>query len=214
MAGDAMQPFSVLTAIAVPLTIHKIDTGMILPGRYMRQHRRPGHDYAAAFLHDVRFDENENPRADCPLNQDAYRGATILVAGSDFGCGSSREGAAYAVLDYGFKAMIAPSFGDIFYGNCLQNGILPVVLPDAVVQGIWRQLDKAPGVQMTIDLPAQEVAAPDGSHYGFEIEPVRKERLLRGLDDIDVTLQHQGMIEEFETSRANRFPWLPKATNI
>ena len=140
-----MEPFTRLTSVAAPLEVAKIDTGMILPGRYMRRHRRPGHDYAEAFLHDLRFDEKEQPRPDFSLNQPAYRGARILVTDVDFGCGSSREGAAYAVLDFGLRALIGPSFGDIFFGNCMQNGILPVVLPFETISALWAQLRAKPG---------------------------------------------------------------------
>src|SRR6516225_9211294 len=126
-----MLPFTVLTAVAAPLEIAKIDTGMILPGRYMRRHRRPGHDYGEAFLYDLRFDERGAPRNDCALNGPEYRNAEILVTGADFGCGSSREGAAFAVMDFGLRALIGPSFGEIFEVNCLQNGIPAITLPEA-----------------------------------------------------------------------------------
>src|ERR1700710_3103964 len=145
-----MEPFKTLTAVAAPVEIAKIDTGMILPGRYMRQHRRPGHNYSEAFLHDLRFDEKERPRPDFPLNIPAYQGAQILVTDADFGCGSSREGAAYAVLDFGLRALIGPSFGDIFYANCLQNGLLPIVLPYEAIHSLWRQLRAVPGAKITI----------------------------------------------------------------
>src|SRR5688572_30164552 len=132
-----MTPFTTLTAVAAPLDIAKIDTGMIAPGRFQRIRRRPGHaDYADVFLHDLRSDEDAQPRADFVLNQPAYLGARILVTGPDFGCGSSRESAAYSVLDFGVRALIGPSFGDVFVGNCMQNGIVPVVLPIAAVQEI------------------------------------------------------------------------------
>jgi 3-isopropylmalate/(R)-2-methylmalate dehydratase small subunit len=202
-----MKPFTVLTAVAVPLAIDKIDTGMILPGRYMRRHRRPGHDYASAFLHDLRFDAHESPRRDCALNDDAYRGAEIMVVGADFGCGSSREGAAYAVLDYGLRALVAPSFGEIFQANCLQNGILPVRLAQAAVEELWRQLSSRPGCRISIDLPAQTLVAPDASVHAFEINETRKLRLLQGLDDIDVTLQHREAIAEYEVRLRDRRSW-------
>lgn len=206
-----MQPFTRLTAVAAPIEVAKIDTGMILPGRYMRRHRRPGHDYAEAFLHDLRFDQDEKRRPDFPLNQPAYRDARILVTDADFGCGSSREGAAYAVLDFGLRALVGPSFGDIFFGNCMLNGVLPVVLPDRAIKELWRQLRERPGAEMTIDLERQVVVAPNGNVYGFDINPVRKDRLLRGIDDIDFTLAHESQIAAFEASRQKRFPWLPKA---
>jgi 3-isopropylmalate/(R)-2-methylmalate dehydratase small subunit len=204
-----MNPFVTLTAIAAPVEIAKIDTGMILPGRYMRRHRRPGHDYSEAFLHDLRFDEKEQPRPDFSLNQPAYKGSEILVTDADFGCGSSREGAAYAVLDFGLRALIGPSFGDIFYANCLQNGVLPIVLPYPAIHGLWRQLRAMPGATITIDLPAQSVIAPDGSAFGFEINALRRQRLIDGVDDIDVTLGYVEAITAFEAARQTGMPWLP-----
>ena len=204
-----MEAFTTLTAVAAPLEIAKIDTGMIAPGRFQRIRRRPGHaDYADGFLHDLRFDENDMPRAGFVLNQPAYRGAGILVTGPDFGCGSSRESAAYSVLDYGVRALIGPSFGDVFVGNCMQNGIVPVVLPIDAVQALWRQLKAAPGVAMTVDLRAQTVTVPDGAVHRFEIDPTRKERLLKGLDDVGVTLEHLPQIEAFENEYRRRRPWL------
>ena len=206
-----MQPFTVLTAVAAPLEIAKIDTGMILPGRYMRRHRRPGHDYGEAFLYDLRFDDNGKPRADFPTNQPAYRDAKILVTDQDFGCGSSREGAAFAVMDFGLQALIGVSFGEIFQGNCIQNGIVAVTLPEAAIHDLWRQLREKPGAEITIDLPNQTVTAPDGNLHGFDISPLRKDRLVRGIDDIDVTLEYRDAIEAFETRRRAAVPWLPTA---
>jgi len=206
-----MQPFTVLTAVAAPLEIAKIDTGMILPGRYMRRHRRPGHDYGEAFLYDLRFDDKGQPRADFPTNQPAYRDAKILVSDQDFGCGSSREGAAFAVMDFGLQALVGVSFGEIFQGNCIQNGIVAVTLPEAAIHDLWRQLREKPGAEITIDLPNQTVIAPDGSVHGFDISPLRKDRLVRGIDDIDVTLEYRDAIEAFETRRRAAVPWLPTA---
>jgi 3-isopropylmalate/(R)-2-methylmalate dehydratase small subunit len=206
-----MQPFTVLTAVAAPLEFPNIDTGMILPGRYMRRHRRPGHDYGEAFLYDLRFDEGGKPRADFVLNEPAYRDAKILATDRDFGCGSSREGAAFAVLDYGLRALVGPSFGEIFQVNCIQNGILAVSLGESVVHELWRQLRARPGIEITIDLPDQVVVAPDGKRHRFDISPLRKERLLRGVDDIDVTLEYLENIERFEIARRTKQPWLPTA---
>jgi 3-isopropylmalate/(R)-2-methylmalate dehydratase small subunit len=206
-----MQPFTVLTAVAAPLEFPNIDTGMILPGRYMRRHRRPGHDYGEAFLYDLRFDEGGRPRTDFVLNEPAYRDAKILVTDRDFGCGSSREGAAFAVLDYGLRALVGPSFGEIFQVNCIQNGILAVSLGESVVHELWRQLRARPGVEITIDLPDQVVVAPGGKRHRFDISPLRKERLLRGVDDIDVTLEYLEKIERFEMARRTKQPWLPMA---
>jgi len=204
-----MQPFTVLTAVAAPLEIAKIDTGMILPGRYMRRHRRPGHDYGEAFLYDLRFDEKSQPKPDFPTNQPAYRDAKILVTAADFGCGSSREGAAFAVTDFGLKALIGPSFAEIFQGNCIQNGIPAVTLAEQDVHELWRQLRARPGSEITIDLPNQKVIAPDGTAFTFDISPLRKDRLIRGIDDIDATLEHRDAIEAFEARRRAALPWLP-----
>jgi 3-isopropylmalate/(R)-2-methylmalate dehydratase small subunit len=206
-----MLPFTVLTAVAAPLEIAKIDTGMILPGRYMRRHRRPGHDYGEAFLYDLRFDDTGKPRRDFVLNKPAYRDAKILVTDSDFGCGSSREGAAFAVLDFGLRALVGPSFGEIFQVNCLQNGVLAITLTEASIHHLWQQLDQTPGAEITIDLPNQVVVAPDGKRFSFEISALRKERLVRGIDDIDVTLKQRDVIEAFEAKRRAAYPWLPTA---
>ena len=206
-----MLPFTVLTAVAAPLEIAKIDTGMILPGRYMRRHRRPGHDYGEAFLYDLRFDEAGKPRPDFVLNDPVYRGTKILATGSDFGCGSSREGAAFAVMDYGLRALVGPSFGEIFQVNCIQNGILALTLPEKIIHDLWQQLRAQPGVEITIDLPNQSLIAPDGTKHTFDISPLRKDRLVRGIDDIDVTLEYRDAIESFELKRRAAMPWLPTA---
>jgi 3-isopropylmalate/(R)-2-methylmalate dehydratase small subunit len=207
----SMQPFTVLTAVAAPLEIASVDTGMILPGRYMRRHRRPGHDYGEAFLYDLRFDEAGRPRAEFVLNDPAYRDAKILVTDRDFGCGSSREGAAFAVMDFGLRALVGSSFGEIFQVNCIQNGILAITPPETVIQDLWRQLRERPGAEMTIDLANQSLIAPDRSAHTFEISPLRKDRLVRGIDDIDVTLEYRDAIESFELKRRAAMPWLPTA---
>jgi 3-isopropylmalate/(R)-2-methylmalate dehydratase small subunit len=206
-----MHPFTVLTAVAAPLEIAKIDTGMILPGRFMRRHRRPGHDYSEAFLYDLRFDERGRPRADFVLNLPAYRDAKILVTDGDFGCGSSREGAAFAVMDFGLQALVGPSFGEIFQVNCIQNGILAITLAEPIIRDLWQQLRKKPGAELTIDLPNQVLIAPDKTAHPFDISPLRKDRLVRGIDDIDVTLEYRDAIESFEAKRRAKIPWLPTA---
>jgi 3-isopropylmalate/(R)-2-methylmalate dehydratase small subunit len=206
-----MQPFTVLTAVAAPLEIASVDTGMILPGRYMRRHRRPGHDYGEAFLYDLRFGEAGRPRDDFVLNDPAYRDAKILVTDRDFGCGSSREGAAFAVMDFGLRALVGPSFGEIFQVNCIQNGILAITLAETIIRDLWRQLRERPGAEMTIDLPNQSLIAPDRGAHPFDISPLRKDRLVRGIDDIDVTLEYRDAIESFEAKRRATMPWLPTA---
>jgi 3-isopropylmalate/(R)-2-methylmalate dehydratase small subunit len=204
-----MQPFTTVRAVAAPLDLAKIDTGTIVPVRFHRLRRRPGHaDYADAFLHDLRFDEQDRPRAEFVLNRPVYRGAAILVTGADFGCGSSRESAAYAVLDYGIRALIGASFGDVFTANCLQNGVLPVVLPEDTVKDLSRQLHDTPGAMVEVDLANQVVTAPDGTRHGFVIDPTRKQRLLEGLDDVGVTFTHLAAIEAFEGRYREEMPWI------
>jgi 3-isopropylmalate/(R)-2-methylmalate dehydratase small subunit len=203
-----MEPFTRLEASAVVLDIANVDTGMILPGRFMRKPRRVGEaTYADAFLHDLRFDAQGRRRLDCVLNDCRFAGAQILITAADFGCGSSREGAAYAVLDYGFRALIGPSFGDIFYGNCLQNGVLPVVLAEARVQHLRAIVRRDPQARFSIDLEAQTAACADGTTFDFGIDPTRKQRLLAGLDDVGVTLSHLAAIEAFEAEQHARMPW-------
>ena len=204
-----MEPFARLEATAVVLDIAKIDTGMIIPGRFMRKPRVRGEaTYARAFLHDLRFGPEGEPRPECVLNDPAFAAARILVTAADFGCGSSREGAAYAVLDYGFRALIGPGYGDIFYANCLQNGLLPIVLDDAKVERLRALVRRDPQARITIDLEAQTVSCPDGTAFGFAIDPTRKERLLAGLDDVGVTMTHLPAIEAFEAAHHARMPWL------
>ena len=202
-----MLVFTVLTAVALPLEIPQIDTGSILPGRFMRRHRRPGNDYSDAFLHDLRFDEMGAPRHSFPLNQPQYRQAKILVSGAEFGCGSAREAAVYALMDYGFKALIGVGFADMFYNNCLQNGVLPVVLPEATIREIWATLRRAPGAALKIDLRNQTVTDSEGDLHTFEINPRRKECLLQGIDDIDLTLEHASEIAAYEAARRRKRPW-------
>lgn len=204
-----MEPFTRLEATAVVLDIAKIDTGMIIPGRFMRKPRRKGEaTYAQAFLHDLRFDGEGRPRPDCVLNDPRSAGAQILLTAADFGCGSSREGAAYAVLDYGFRALVGPSFGDIFYGNCLQNGVLPVVLEEAQLERLRASVRADPRARIAIDLEAQTVTTPDGARWAFAIDATRKQRLLEGLDDVGVTLGDLAAIEAFEEQHRARMPWL------
>ena len=203
-----MRPFTTLTAVAAPLDLPKVDTGMIISARYTRRRRGGGHgDYAEFFLHDLRFDADGRERPDFVLNRPAFRRAPILVTGVDFGCGSSREAAAYAVLDYGVRALVGPGFGDIFRENCALNGIVTVVLAHDAVRDISAQLLARPGAEMTVDLEAQRVVAPDGAVHAFEIDAMRKERLLRGLDPVAQTLERLAEIEAFESRAARVRPW-------
>ena len=201
-----MQPFTKVTAIAAPLEQSNIDTDQIIPARFLRRLRVPGYEKLA--FHDIRYDADGKDRADFVLNQAPYRNAKILVTGANFGCGSSREGAVYVMFDYGIRSVIAPSFGDIHYGNELQNGMLPVVLPDAVCQKLRRQLRDKPGAEIGVDLEAQTVTGPDGATYRFDIDANHKERLLKGLDDIGLVMQNISEIEAFEKKHHEALPWL------
>ena len=201
-----MQPFTTLTAIAAPLEMANIDTDKIIPARFLRKARGPGYEKLA--FHDIRFDADGRENAGFVLNQAPYRDAKILVAGANFGCGSSREAAVYVLYDYGIRAVIAPSFGDIHYGNELQNGMLPVILPDDTCSALRRQLCARPGAQISIDLTAQTVTAPDGASHRFDIDASHKERLLKGLDDIGLVLQNITDIEAFERKHHAELPWL------
>ena len=201
-----MEPFTQLTAVAAPIDIVNCDTDRILPARLLRKPRVPG--YERWLFHDVRFDPQGQERPEFVLNQAPYRAARILVAGANYGCGSSREQAVYAMVDYGIRSVIAPSFGDIHYGNALQNGFLPIVLPEADCARLRDQLHAAPGARLTIDLPAQTVTGPDGAIHRFEIDPAAKERLVKGLDDIGLVLQHAERIEGFEERYLAEQPWV------
>ncbi len=201
-----MQSFTKLTAVAAPLDMANIDTDKIIPARYLRKLRGPGYEKLA--FYDIRYDANGNDRPDFILNQAPYRNAKILVAGANFGCGSSREAAVYVLYDYGIRSVIAPSFGDIHYGNELQNGMLPVTLPDEICQKLRRQLHGQPGAQIGVDLESQTVTGSDGATYRFDIDPNHKERLLKGLDDIDLVMQNLNEIEAFEKRHHRELPWL------
>lgn len=201
-----MKPFSKLTAVAAPLDMANIDTDKIIPARYLRKPREPGYD--PYLFYDLRFDTSGRERPDFVLNQPAYRKAAILVAGANFGCGSSREGAVYAMLDHGIRSVIAPSFGDIHYANELQNGMLPVILPEEICASLRSQLHARPGAEITIDLESQTVTAPDGTAHAFAIDAVYRERLLKGLDEVGLVLEYLPQIEAFEQRHYREMPWL------
>jgi 3-isopropylmalate/(R)-2-methylmalate dehydratase small subunit len=201
-----MQPFTRITAVAAPLDLANIDTDKIIPARFLRRLREPGYEKLA--FHDIRYEADGKDRPDFVLNQAPYKSAKILVAGANFGCGSSREAAVYVMWDYGIRSVIAPSFGDIHYGNELQNGMLPVVLPDSTCQKLRQQLREKPGAQIGIDLESQTVTGPDGATYRFDIDANHKERLLKGLDDIGLVMQNIKEIEAFEKKHHAELPWL------
>jgi 3-isopropylmalate/(R)-2-methylmalate dehydratase small subunit len=195
-----------LTAIAAPLDLPNVDTDRIIPARFLRKPRSAG--YGQFCFHDLRIraDGTEDPAF--VLNRPAYREARILVAGENFGCGSSREGAVWALAGRGIRAVVAPSFGDIFAGNCLKNGLLPVVLPADAVGALSAALHREPGARIAIDLPAQTLAGPDGVVHRFGIDPFWKEALLDGLDEIGLTERRAAEIAAFEARHAAEWPWV------
>jgi len=203
-----MQPFQTLTATAAKLDQVNVDTDQIIPKQFLKKIERTG--FGIHLFHDWRFidDAGQKQNPDFILNQPRYQGAQILVAGDNFGCGSSREHAPWALLDYGFRSIIAPSFADIFYNNCAKNGILLVALPEASVQQLFIEIEENAGCELTVDLPNQKVQSPKGLEFSFEIDPFVKHRLLNGLDDIGWTLQFQSEIEKFETSYQKQAPWM------
>ena len=200
-----MEPFTTLQAVAVPLDLPNVDTDQIVPARFLGLPRPKQVD---AMFHDLRLDANGAPRPDFVLNRPEYRGARILVADRNFGCGSSRENAVTVMVDNGFRAFVAPSFGDIFFNNCFQNGVLPVRLPAARVDALRALLRASPGASLTIDLAAQTVSAPDGGVDAFEIDSFRRDCLLQGVDEISLTLGHAEEIARFEEQARTARPWV------
>jgi 3-isopropylmalate/(R)-2-methylmalate dehydratase small subunit len=202
-----MEPFVRLTAVAAPIDLPNVDTDRIIPARFLR--KPPGSpDYARYCFHDVRFDEGGRERPDFVLNQAPFRAARILVAAPNFACGSSREAAVWVLRAYGVRCVVAPSFGDIFFENCAKNGSLAVVVPAELSADLRRQLHERPGALMTVDLEAQALTAPDGTRHAFTVDPFRRECLLRGQDDIALTLSHESAIAAFEQRRRAEMPWL------
>jgi len=196
-----MKPFTTLTAVAVPLDIVNVDTDRIIPARFLRQPRSAGYE---KFL----FADLREADGSFVFDRAEYKGAQILVAADNFGCGSSREGAVWALAGSGLRAWIAPSFGDIFFENSFKNGVLAIVLPEARVASIRAALEANPGASMSIDLGKQTVSGPDGHVDHFEIDPFRKECLLAGVDEIDLTLKHEAEIAAYESRRRQERPWL------
>lgn len=203
-----MDPFVRLDGRAVPLDVANIDTDQLIPKQFLKTVEREG--LGKGLLFDFRFDEAGNPKPDFILNKPEYKGSSVLIAGDNFGCGSSREHAPWALMDYGFKAIIAPSYADIFYNNCFSNGLLPVVLPEAQVRELMAEALGGNHV-FTVDLAEQVVVSPSGKRFSFEIDPTRKEKLLKGLDAIGETLQRAADIDRFEQRMAVAEPWLERA---
>lgn len=208
-----MKPFTSLNALVAPLDRANVDTDAIIPKQFLKSIRRAG--FGPYLFDEWRYLDRGEPEMDCtnrPLNQDfvlnqpQYKEAQILLTRENFGCGSSREHAPWALEDYGFRAIIAPSFADIFYNNCFKNGILPIVLTADVIDSLFQEIEE--GYRLTVDLAAQEITTPAGRVIHFDVDETRKERLLNGLDDIALTLQHADEIKAYEAERAKRAPWL------
>ena len=200
-----MDKFTTLTGVAAPLPMINIDTDMIIPKQYLKTIQRTG--LGKALFSELRYDDQGNERDDFVLNKPAFRKAQILVCGDNFGCGSSREHAPWALLDYGIRCVISTSFADIFYNNCFQNGILPIKLPKAEVEKLLDDASRGSNATLTIDLEKQEVRGPDGGVITFELDSFRKHCLLNGLDDIGLTLSKEAKISSFEQKASGSRPW-------
>jgi 3-isopropylmalate/(R)-2-methylmalate dehydratase small subunit len=205
-----MQAFTTLTGIAAPLAMINVDTDMIIPKQFLKTIKRTG--LGRYLFNDMRYTPDGKEKADFVLNRPAWRKAEILVAGENFGCGSSREHAPWALLDFGIRCVIAPSFADIFFNNCFKNGILPVVLPKAVVEELMADAEKGANARVTVDLPNQQIVRPNGERIAFELDPFRKHCLVNGLDDIGLTLEKRPRIDAFETRQRAAQPWLYRAS--
>jgi 3-isopropylmalate/(R)-2-methylmalate dehydratase small subunit len=202
-----MDKFTVLTGIAAPLPIRNVDTDMIIPKQFLKTIKRTG--LGKSLFYEMRYDpETGKEIPDFVLNKPQYRTATILVAGENFGCGSSREHAPWALLDFGIRCVVAPDFADIFYNNCFQNGILPIKLPQSEVDKLMDDAERGANATLTVDLEKQEIRGPDGGVIKFDIDPFRKHCLLNGLDNIGLTLEKSNAISSFEKSTSSSRPWL------
>jgi 3-isopropylmalate/(R)-2-methylmalate dehydratase small subunit len=201
-----MDKFTTLTGIAAPMPLVNIDTDMIIPKQFLKTIKRSG--LGKNLFDEMRYDADGNEIADFVLNQPAYRNAQILVAGDNFGCGSSREHAPWALLDFGIRCVIAPSFADIFFNNCFKNGILPIVLPQEDVDKLMDDASRGANATVTVDLESQTITGPDGGEIRFDVDPFRKHCLLNGLDDIGLTLEKSAAIDSFETEASQARPWV------
>ena len=210
-----MDKFTLHTGIVAPMDRENVDTDAIIPKQFLKSIKRTG--FGPNLFDEWRYlDKGEpgmdsasrQPNPDFVLNQPRYAGASILLARQNFGCGSSREHAPWAIAQYGFRALIAPSYADIFFNNCFKNGLLPIVQPEEVVSQLFAEVAATPGYRLTIDLERQRIVKPDGSEIAFDVQPFRKYCLLGGLDDIGLTLRHQDDIRAFEARRLAAKPWL------
>jgi 3-isopropylmalate/(R)-2-methylmalate dehydratase small subunit len=213
--AEFMEKFVRLEGLVAPLDRNNVDTDAIIPKQFLKSIRRSG--FGPYCFDEWRYLDHGEPGMDCSqrplnpdfvLNQPRYRGAQILLTRKNFGCGSSREHAPWALLDCGFRAIVAESFADIFFGNCFKNGILPIVQPAQTVAVLFDRAGSSEGLRLTVDLPAQRIVLPDGQASAFEVDPFRKECLLNGWDDIGLTLRHADLIGEYEERRRHEQPWL------
>jgi len=200
-----MDKFTTLTGVAAPLPMRNVDTDKIIPKNFLKTIKRTG--LGSALFYEIRYDEDGNERPEFVLNKPAYRKAQILVAGDNFGCGSSREHAPWALLDFGIRCVISTGFADIFYNNCFKNGILPITVTPEELDKLLDDADRGANATLTVDLESQEIRGPDGGVITFEIDPFRKKCLLEGLDDIGLTMQHEERIDDYEAKAAADRPW-------
>ena len=201
-----MDKFTKLTGIAAPMPLVNIDTDMIIPKGFLKTIHRSG--LGVNLFDEMRYDRSGNEIADFVLNKPQYRSAEIIVAGDNFGCGSSREHAPWALLDFGIRCVISTSFADIFYNNCFKNGILPVVLPQEAVDHLMDDASKGANARVTVNLEDQTVTASDGRSFSFDIDPFKKHCMLNGLDDIGLSLEKVSAIDAYESRAQTQFPWL------
>jgi len=201
-----MEPFNKLEGGAAPLNMINVDTDMIIPKQYLKTIQRTG--LGKALFDEMRHNQDGSEKPEFVLNKPAYRGAKILVTGDNFGCGSSREHAPWALLDFGIRCVIAPSFADIFYGNCFKNGILPIKLPQEQVDKLMDDASRGANAIISIDLEKQEIRGPDGGMIKFEVDDFRKQCLLNGWDDIGLTMRNEDKITSFEAQQKTQTPWL------
>ena len=200
-----MEKFTTLTSVAAPLPLINIDTDMIIPKQFLKTIKRTG--LGKSLFYEMRYDEAGSENADFVLNKPAYRASKILVAGDNFGCGSSREHAPWALLDFGIRCVISTSFGDIFYNNCFKNGILPIRVSQDELDKLFDDAERGANATVTIDLAAQEIRGPDGGTIKFEIDPFRKHCLINGLDDIGLTLEKKASIDSYEDKLKTERAW-------
>ena len=201
-----MDKFTTITGVAAPMPLVNIDTDMIIPKQFLKTIKRSG--LGVNLFDEMRYDRDGNEIPDFVLNKPAYRKSEIIVAGDNFGCGSSREHAPWALLDFGIRCVISTSFADIFYNNCFKNGILPIALPADQVAILMKEAEKGENARITVDLAAQEVSTPDGDVFKFEIDAFKKHCLLNGLDDIGLTMEKKPSIDAYEAKAAQDRPWV------